>query len=119
MNESEMNDVDAEGQAGSSTPDTTPEQEQKTAAAVENERVFTGTGLFWGLVFGVLLAVIMHDHPGRPKHQRFRFRRLAFSLPSIRSVPSVSRRRVASLLPGSRGATGCHLLVHGWGEGAS
>lgn len=59
MNESETNDVDAEGQAGSSTPDTAPEPEQKTAAAVEKERVFIGTGLFWGLVFGVLLAVIM------------------------------------------------------------
>ena len=59
MNESETNDIDAEGQAGSSTPDTTPEPEEKTVAALEKERVFIGTGLFWGLVFGVLLAVVM------------------------------------------------------------
>ncbi|MFZ0493839.1 MAG: lipopolysaccharide assembly protein LapA domain-containing protein [Acidimicrobiia bacterium] len=57
MDESEMNDVDAE--AGSSTPDTLPEPERTTAAAVDKERVFIGTGLFWGLVFGVLLAVVV------------------------------------------------------------
>ena len=59
MNESETNDVDAEGPAGSSTPDTSPGPEEETAAVVEKERIFVGTGLFWGLVFGVLLAVIM------------------------------------------------------------
>ena len=59
MNESETNDVDAEGRAVSSTPGTTPEPEQKTAPALEKERVFIGTGLFWGLVVGLLLAVIM------------------------------------------------------------
>lgn len=58
MNESEMNGVDADGQAGSSTPDISP-VEQKTAAAPEKERIFVGTGLFWGLVFGVLLAIVM------------------------------------------------------------
>jgi uncharacterized integral membrane protein len=55
MNEFEMNDVDAE--AGSL--DAVPEPEKRTAAPVEKERVFIGTGLFWGLVFGVLLAVVM------------------------------------------------------------
>jgi uncharacterized integral membrane protein len=59
MNESETNDGDAEGPAGSSTPDTSPGPEEETAAVVEKERIFVGTGLFWGLVFGVLLAVIM------------------------------------------------------------
>jgi uncharacterized integral membrane protein len=59
MNEPEMNDVDADGQAGSSTPGTAPEEEQKTAAAPEKERIFVGTGLFWGLVFGLLLAIVM------------------------------------------------------------
>ena len=59
MNESETNDGDAEGPAGSSTPDTSPGPEEETEAAPEKERIFVGTGLFWGLVFGVLLAVVM------------------------------------------------------------
>lgn len=36
-----------------------PEPEVKSTATVARERVFVGTGLLWGLVVGVLLAVAL------------------------------------------------------------
>jgi uncharacterized integral membrane protein len=36
-----------------------PEPEVKSTATVARERVFVGTGLFWGLLVGVLLAVAL------------------------------------------------------------
>ncbi len=50
-----MNHVDPEGQAVPSTPESTTKPE--SAPAPKKERVFIGTGLFWGLLVGVLLAV--------------------------------------------------------------
>jgi uncharacterized integral membrane protein len=32
-------------------------EKEKTARRAEPERVFVGTGLFWGLIFGVILAL--------------------------------------------------------------
>jgi uncharacterized integral membrane protein len=50
-----MSDNEKEGQAHPS-PDVTGDTNQ-TAPEVERERVFMGTGLFWGLIVGVVLAV--------------------------------------------------------------
>jgi uncharacterized integral membrane protein len=50
-----MSDNEREGQAHPS-PDMTGETNQ-TAPEVERERVFVGTGLFWGLIVGIVLAL--------------------------------------------------------------
>jgi len=55
MNHPRMTDVEGGDQGGSSTRDVNPESETKTGPVVR-ERVFVGTGLFWGLIVGVVLA---------------------------------------------------------------
>ncbi|MGZ8786150.1 MAG: LapA family protein [Acidimicrobiia bacterium] len=51
-----INDMDAEEPDRSSDVEATTETE-KTAPVAAQERVFAGTGLFWGLIVGVILAV--------------------------------------------------------------
>lgn len=54
MNHPRMTDVEG-GDQGGSTRDVKAESETKTGPAVK-ERVFVGTGPFWGLIIGVILA---------------------------------------------------------------
>jgi uncharacterized integral membrane protein len=60
-----MNDIDADKAGEPSTDSTVEPPEQATIPAppeplvAEKERVFAGTGLVWGLVVGVLLAVVI------------------------------------------------------------
>jgi len=55
MNHPRMADVDGGDQGGSSMRDAKTEPETKTEPAAK-ERVFVGTGLFWGLIIGIVLA---------------------------------------------------------------
>ena len=52
-----MSDTDVDLDQEAAAVPRIPEPETKPAPKVTRERVFVGTGLFWGLVVGVLLAV--------------------------------------------------------------
>ena len=58
MNESETTGANT-GERPESLPDPTSEPMAKTSPAPETERVFIGTGVFWGLVVGLLLAAVL------------------------------------------------------------
>lgn len=51
--------TDRESQEPARSDDVGANKGETTAPVAAPERVFVGTGLFWGLIFGVILAVVV------------------------------------------------------------